>query len=296
MMRLRSARAVTLIELLVVMSILAMLAGALGLLASSVSRTTNEQRARAMLHKLMAVLELYHEDCGQYPDAINHKPDRDLLPALVSNAGDTPIGMPMIPPARVWDKDMWQYVIVTAEGPGSFPKSSNPNESRSLYESREDQETGDIVQYTELVWALCSTYKGWNNPQLFEHFKRSDTNFNGGRQSKAVENYLGKTEHFNGLGGQLVDPWGRRIFYMSAAAYRRRDPDDESKPASGTTAGGRSGGMFLNRETYQVYCAGEDGMSGLDRYNEGGLDILNKYDQHGLSTMADLPYDDITNW
>jgi|GEM_PF-2768430 len=238
-------RGVTLIELLVVMSIIAVLAGTLGLMAASVTRSMNEQKTWATIHKLAAVLELYHEDCGQYPDAINHDPSRGIHGTTCTSHYE-------------------QYEISPVEPAGctcfthnaGYPESTNPNGTRNLYQSYIDENTGEQVTYSELVCALASTDKGWGNAQFFEHFKRGELN---GR-------------------GALVDAWGRRIFYMSAVAYRRFVINKPDSGSSGTTTGGGSGN-FINADTYQIYSAGVNLSTKLDKYNKAGLEP-----------------DDLTNW
>jgi prepilin-type N-terminal cleavage/methylation domain-containing protein len=219
----RSRKAVTLVELLVVMSIIAMLAAVLGLAVPAIGDKVNESRARADMSKLMAVLEFYRKDCGEYPDAINHNPGRI------------------------------ESVILEVEPQGSYPRTDNPSKMRSLYATHIDESSNQLTQYSELVWTLGSTYNGWSNPRLWEFLEREKVNFK---------------KDINGVisGGQLIDPWGRRIFYMSCVAYRRK--------ASGTTAGGGSeaSAAFVNPGTYQIYSAGDNRSTPLDKTNRAGTD------------------------
>lgn len=220
----RSGRAVTLIELLVVISIITLLAALLGMMTPSITRSTNVQRAKVGIQLLSTVLELYHNDCGMYPDATNHNPDRSaraISPAEPDGEAPT-------------NADWRFYVTVTDETAGS-------KQARRC---------------TQLVGALCSTDLGWGNPQFFDVFKR---------------------KHLNGA-GQLVDPWGRRYFYMSAVAYTYRNSSG-NRPPGGTTITGRTGEPFHNAETYQVYSAGPDSETPPDSSHRAGTDD-----------------DDITNW
>ena len=229
----RSSRAVTLVELLVVMSIITLLASMLVVMATSVTSRMSEDRARAGMQMLSAVLELYHGDCGMYPDAINHDPERYKR--------------------AVSDRNL----ILPLEENGNYPMSSNPNVNRRLYLRVTDEtaRTGSRI-CTQLVGALCSTDLGWGNPRFFDHFKNDDLN----------------------SGGQLVDPWDRRWFYMSAIAYRHRDVPSR-KPGGGTTTNGLAGGSFHNPDTYQIYSAGPNSETYPDDQNRAGTDE-----------------DDITNW
>lgn len=149
----RSSRAVTLVELLVVMSIITMLASMLVVMATSVTRRMSEDRTRAGIQMLRAVLELYRYDCGMYPDAINHDPlrhKRNLTP---------PNAVEMIEPN------------------GNYPMSRNPNRDRGLYVNVTDETTrAGRRPCTQLVGALCSPDLGWSNPQFFNHFKGKDLN------------------------------------------------------------------------------------------------------------------------
>jgi len=249
----RPKRGVTLVELLVVMSIIAVLAGTLGLMATSVARAMNEQKTWSIIHKLTAVIELYHEDCGQYPDAINHDPSRKLHAATCSMhykrneiSPDEPAGC-----------TQGSTTTPCFEHRPYYPESTNPNRMRPLYQSYIDENTQQPVECTELVCVLASPSRGWGNAQFFEHFKRSQLN--------------GK--------GQLVDAWGRRIFYMSAVAYRRYVINDPDNISSGTTTGGIHGGSFINPDSYQIYSAGVNLCTPPDMFNQAGTEP-----------------DDLTNW
>ena len=223
----RPNRAVTLVELLVVMSIITLLASMLVVMATSVTSRPNIQRAKADIQMLRAVLELYHNDCGMYPDAINHDPERS---------------------ARA---------ISPTEPDGEAPPKADPNTDSCCYVTVADEtmQSGRRA-CTQLVAALCSTDLGWGNPQFFDHFTR---------------------KQLNGA-GQLVDPWGRRYFYMSAVAYTYRNSPG-NRPPGGTTITGRIGEPFHNADTYQIYSAGPDSETWPDSSHRAGTDD-----------------DDITNW
>ena len=243
----RSSRAVTLVELLVVMSIITLLASMLVVMATSVTNRMGEARAKAGIQMLSAVLELYHGDCGMYPDAINHDPERHKRAVAIRNL------IPWVP-----------------EPDGSYPMSGHPDPKavRKLYRKGRTKVTDETSkngyrECSELVAALCSTDLGWGNPRFFDHFKDDDLN---------------PVDPLTHNGGQLVDPWRRRYFYMSAVAYRYRNVPSR-KPGGGTTTNGLAGGPFHNPETYQIYSAGPNSETYPDDQNRAGTDE-----------------DDITNW
>ena len=226
---------VTLVELLVVMSIIAVLAAMLGLAVPAIGTLMQEAKAKSEVQKLAAVVELYRKDCGLYPDAINH------------DAGRSATAVP------------------TREGGSSYPCSKGAG-SRSLYQKYIDETVKEERQYSELVWTLGTNVKGWANPQLFEMFRYQQLNLiikrdDGGRITDFA-------------GGQLVDTFGRRLFYLSSVAYRN----------AGTRSGAVSGGLFMNVGTFQVYSAGANLSTGLDNINAGGKD---KDDINNWSSMID---------
>jgi len=139
----------TLVELLVVMTIIAVMSAMLGLVVPSVTKHSSEASSRATINKLIATIQLYYEDCGQYPDAINHDPQRATA--------DVPAG----------------------EVSGTYPLTNNSASSRAVFGSywidgwspiKADQ---PLLRCTELVATLGSTVKGWARPQLSEVFNRN---------------------------------------------------------------------------------------------------------------------------
>jgi len=194
----RSNHAVTLVELLVVMAIIAMLAGVLGLAVPSIGAKVNDYRAETDIKNLMAVLEFYRKDCGQFPEAINHMESRGI-------------------------------VDVSADIPAT----------KALLDERSNKQ----ANFTPLVWALGSTHMGWSKPKLWDVFTRDRLK-----------------------GGALADPWGNRIFYMSAISYRRN--------YGGTllTSGNAASAPFANAGSYQIYSAGENGQTPTDSSNNAGTD------------------------
>jgi len=215
-----SAHAVTLIELLVVMAIIAMLAGMLGLAVPSIGSKVNEYRAETDIKNLMAVLEFYRKDCGQYPDAINHNPGRAS--------------------AQITD-----------------PNDVKP-EPGAAYEVHIDERSNQLVQYTQLVWTLGSTRGGWSNPKLWDVFTRDKVNYRKRKNPTTGEEQM--------EGGQLIDPWGCRLFYMSCASYRRG--------YGGTilTGGNDAAAPFANASSYQIYSAGENRRTPPDKSNKAGTE------------------------
>jgi len=232
-------RAITLVELLVVIGIISMLFAMLGLVVPSVGTYMNEQRAKTGLQKLAMVIEMYKKDTGQYPDCLNHRWDRPLDPATPKETIEAPIEAPEKEPDK------------------GYPQTKNANLTRPLYSVNLD-EVGKKKQYSEMVWTLGTTRKGWGTPQLFEVFRASDVNL--------IITYNADGSISTMSGGQLVDSWGRRLFYLPAYAYR-------------INASGARSGSFLNSDTYQLYSAGPDQKTGLDKINKGGMSP-----------------DDITNW
>lgn len=232
-------RGMTLIELLVVMSIIGLMAAMLGLVVPAAGRKMNESKTKANIQKLTALLQMYYDDCNQYPDAINHNPQR---------TADTITGLCAVPPT---------------EPDGQYP-FTNKTGNRRLYMSHYEEtlsrttEEKDRRQLTELVWTLCSTLKGWGRPQFWETFTQRDLNST----------------------GQLVDGWGRRLFYLPACAYRRGTPT--SVPPGGGSVmilKGAGKGPFQNTNSFQIYSPGENLCTPLDSDNKGGSEP-----------------DDITNW
>jgi len=136
----RNTRAMTLVELLVVMTIIAIMAAMLGLVVPSVTRRMNEAASRANINKLIAILQLYYEDCGQYPDAINHNPQR-----------------------KVQD-------VPTHDDNGTYPNSTVAG-NRLLYGDYYIESWGRM-SVSELVGTLGGTTKGWGRPQFAEVFNR----------------------------------------------------------------------------------------------------------------------------
>ena len=233
--------AVTLIELLVVMSIISLLAGMLGLVVPAAGRRMGEARTKACMQKLTSVLQMYYDDCNQYPDAINHNPQR-----VVDANGST--------------------TVPRLEGAGTYPQTNRPTLTRPLYMKHFAENAEDDRQYSELVWTLGSTLKGWGRPQFFEVFQEKDTNFSAPKDAGKVNIDLAS-------GGQLVDGWGYRVFYLPACAYRRG--------GSGTVMilKGGAKGPFQNTNSFQMYSAGQDLKTPLDSGNTAGTEA-----------------DDITNW
>ena len=137
----KNTRAMTLVELLVVMTIIAIMAAMLGLVVPSVTRRMNEAASRTNINKLIAVLQLYYEDSGQYPDAINHNPQRTVQ--------DVPAN----------------------EGNGTYPNSTVAG-SRPLYGSYYIEGWGRM-SVSELVGTLGGTTKGWGRPQFADVFNRN---------------------------------------------------------------------------------------------------------------------------
>jgi len=230
-----SNQGVTLVELLVVMSVITIMAAMLGLAVPRIGQMMQETKAKSEVQKLASVVELYRKDCGVYPDAINH------------NAGRT--GDPNDPSAA--------WAVPVAEVDGYYPCSKNPTKSRSLYQTYIDETDGKEHIYTELVWTLGSTVKGWPNPQLFDFFQKS-------KQLNAS--------------GQLVDAFRRRLFYLSSAAYLS---NARTKSGALTSKGSKT---FMNPGTYQIYSVGINMKTYLDSENKGGMD---EDDINNWSSMID---------
>ncbi|HUS58737.1 MAG TPA: prepilin-type N-terminal cleavage/methylation domain-containing protein [Planctomycetota bacterium] len=146
-------------------------------------------------------------------------------------------------------KPLQLVAVPPQEDGGTYPMSKDTSKSRPLYQTLYDEVLKMDMTYSELVWTLGTPQKGWANPQLFEVFKRKQVN----------------------AAGQLIDPFGRRFFYLSSVAYRNKSP------ASGAVAG--TDGPFMNIGTYQIYSAGPNMTTYRDLDNKGGTDK-----------------DDITNW
>ena len=143
-MRTRNANThgMTLVELLVVMTVIAVMAAMLGLVVPSVTKHSAEAATRTAINKLIATIQLYYEDCGQYPDAINHDPQRGVL--------DVPANEPA----------------------GTYPMTNELTKSRPLYGTYFIEGWGSMP-CSELVGTLGGTTKGWGRPQLSDVFNRN---------------------------------------------------------------------------------------------------------------------------
>jgi type II secretory pathway pseudopilin PulG len=233
----RSTRAVTLVELLIVMSIITMLAAMLGVLSLSVTRRTSEDRAKATIYMLNAVLELYKNDCGIYPDAINHNPQRGMNDGAAVMIGD----------------------IEPGEGDGTYPWSTEPcSKTRKLYWNVPDEtkKNAGNRRCSQLVAALCSRALGWGNPQFFEHFKENSLNNTGQLIDSWGHRYFYMSadayRYWEGTNGC---PGG-----------------GSPRPGGGATTAGRGEGTFYNAGHYQIYSAGINGKTYPDFQNRGGTD------------------------
>jgi len=274
----KKTRGMTLVETLVVMTIIALLASMIGLVVPRVSMRINESATKASMQKLICVLELYRKDCGQYPDAINHDPGR-------GGDGWTPS---KYPDGETNEEPTKPILVPAVEGGGTYPQTINPKLSRPLYSRGYDESVDDQRQYSELVWALGTPMKGWGTPQLFEMFRRNQVNFN------APQDANFKTTIDSAVGGQLVDAWGRRIFYLSSVAYR----NTQGKPRSGAVAGTGSKAGFYMPATYQIYSAGGNLRTYADCLNKGGMEDINDK-MRGTKQEYDwnlFAKDDINNW